>query len=97
VRPPRPLALRGSRPCLHGQPLRLLDGPQRVETGWWEAAADLNDDESDVHGNAHNGAQDGGSALVQRDYFVAHNPAAGTVWVFRDRATGGWFLQGVYG
>ena len=37
------------------------------------------------------------AALVRRDYFIAHNPAAGTVWIFRDRATGGWFLQGVYG
>lgn len=35
--------------------------------------------------------------LARRDYFVAHNDAAGSVWVFRDRATGGWFLQGVYG
>lgn len=90
VRPPRPLALRGSRPCLHGQPLRLLDGPQRVETGWWEAAAMQGDDEEE-------GAHSEASGLVRRDYFIAHNPAAGTVWIFRDRATGGWFLQGVYG
>ena len=78
VRPPRPLALRGDRPCLHGQPLRLLAGPQRVEAGWWEAPGE---------------AEEG---LAQRDYFVAHGPEAGWVWVFRDRATGGWFLQGVY-
>lgn len=78
VRPPRPLALLGSRPCLLGQPLRLLAGPQRLESGWWEA-----------EGEAEQG-------LVQRDYFVAHAPEAGWVWVFRDRTTGGWFLQGVY-
>ena len=38
-----------------------------------------------------------GTGLARRDYFLAHNAAAGSVWVFRDRATGGWFLQGVYG
>lgn len=38
-----------------------------------------------------------GTGLTRRDYFLAHNAAAGNVWVFRDRATGGWFLQGVYG
>ena len=76
LRPPRPLVLRGSRPCLHGQPLRLLAGPQRVEAGWWEAAPEP----------AQNAAQDAaGSAaapgLVRRDYFVAHNAVAGWVWV----------------
>lgn len=83
VRPPQPLALQGSRPCLHGRPLSLLAGPQRVEAGWWETAGQGED--SDAHG------------LARRDYFVAHNGVAGHVWVFRDRATGGWFLQGVYG
>jgi len=34
LRPPRPLAVQGSRPCHHG-PLRLLMGPQRFEAGWW--------------------------------------------------------------
>ncbi|UJB64138.1 DNA polymerase Y family protein [Acidovorax sp. YS12] len=87
VRPPRPLALRGSRPCLHGQPLRLLAGPQRVEAGWWEAAPEA---AQDAAGSAAPG-------LVRRDYFVAHSAAAGWVWVFRDRGTGGWFLHGVYG
>ena len=79
VRPPQPLALQGSRPCLLGRPLSLLAGPQRVEAGWWEALGDP------------------GEGLARRDYFVAHNDAAGSVWVFRDRATGDWFLQGVYG
>lgn len=40
---------------------------------------------------------DAAPGLVRRDYFVAHNAAAGWVWVFRDRGTGGWFLHGVYG
>lgn len=81
LRPPQPLVLQGSRPCLHGQPLRLLAGPQRVEAGWWEAA----------------GWDEPGPGLVRRDYFVAHGAAAGRVWIFRDRASGAWFLHGVYG
>lgn len=36
VQPPRVLVLQGNRPCLHG-PLRLLVGPQRFETAWWES------------------------------------------------------------
>lgn len=39
VRPPQRLVLQGSRPCLHGQPLALRAGPQRMESGWWEAQA----------------------------------------------------------
>jgi protein ImuB len=37
---PQPLQLevRGEKPHYHG-PLRLLAGPQRLETGWWDAAA----------------------------------------------------------
>ena len=37
---PEPLALpeRGSLPCLDGQALRLLAGPERIESGWWDAA-----------------------------------------------------------
>jgi protein ImuB len=35
---PQPLAERGARPCLAGQPLHLLAGPERIETGWWDDA-----------------------------------------------------------
>lgn len=39
-------------------------------------------------------------AEIQRDYFIAEDPSAGWVWIFRTRADkdrGGWFLQGVFG
>ena len=34
---PRPLAERGQALWLDGQALQLLAGPERLETGWWEA------------------------------------------------------------
>ena len=33
---PQALAERHSRPWLSGQPLHLLAGPERIETGWWD-------------------------------------------------------------
>ena len=35
---PEPLPERQSRPWFAGQPLQLLSGPERVESGWWDAA-----------------------------------------------------------
>jgi protein ImuB len=40
---PVPLAERAEQPCWGGQPLRLLAGPERVETGWWDQAPALRD------------------------------------------------------
>ena len=37
---------------------------------------------------------------IQRDYFIAEDPAVGWVWIFRTRSSddrSGWFLQGVFG
>jgi protein ImuB len=72
---PLPLTEHRQRPCWHG-PLTLLAGPERIETGWWDAGE------------------------VRRDYFIAEDPSAGWVWIFRtltDSDTSGWFLQGVFG
>jgi protein ImuB len=33
---PMPLAERDAMPLLHGQPLQLVSGPERIETGWWD-------------------------------------------------------------
>ena len=38
LHPPEPLTERQSRLVLHGQPLQLLSGPERIEAGWWDAA-----------------------------------------------------------
>lgn len=39
---PLPLIVRGHRP-FYGSPLRLLVGPERIETGWWDGALALRD------------------------------------------------------
>lgn len=44
--------------------------------------------------------QPGAPGRVARDYFVAYNPRAGLLWIYRERVpagTAGWFLQGVFG
>lgn len=33
---PLPLAAREWQPLMHGQPLQVLSGPERIETGWWD-------------------------------------------------------------
>jgi protein ImuB len=35
---PLPLAAREWQPLMHGRPLGLLSGPERIETGWWDDA-----------------------------------------------------------
>ena len=91
---PRPLWLLNSpealrevdgRPYRHG-PLQLLTGPERIESGWWDAG------ESGVEGG-------GGGAVgdVRRDYFIALAGDESWLWIYRDcRAPGGWFLQGFF-
>jgi protein ImuB len=39
---PRKLQLRGERPWLDGE-LRILDGPERIETGWWDGGDVMRD------------------------------------------------------
>jgi len=40
---PQPLTLAGHRPQYRGQPLRLMRGPERLESGWWDAALTVRD------------------------------------------------------
>ncbi len=71
LREPQPLTVDAGQPCHQGQRLRLIAGPHRLETGWWSAAL------PDV--------ADGAAAA--RDYFIAQNPAAELLWVYRERPT----------
>ena len=36
ARSPTPLSRHGGVPHLDGAPLFLVDGPERIETGWWD-------------------------------------------------------------
>lgn len=95
LKTPLPLQLRGNRPQYQG-PLRLLVGPQRLETGWWL-------DES-VQGDSRQSqclpSETGRVSLAVRDYFIAHSPQAGLLWIYRQRLGAvnapQWFLQGLY-
>ena len=40
---PQPLKEQRGRPWLDGQPLQLLSGPERVESGWWDDGPALRD------------------------------------------------------
>lgn len=83
---PQPLRLevKGEKPHYHG-PLRLLAGPQRLETGWW--------DDTQPQGAASRDyfialSEEAGLLWVYRER-LASSAHAGTPPVR-------WFLQGVY-
>jgi hypothetical protein len=87
---PQRLALRQGSP-LCPDPLTLLAGPQRLETGWW------------VEPSA-TGAQDG-AAPALRDYYVARSAVSGLLWIYRERLdqpqagahqSPRWYLHGVF-
>jgi protein ImuB len=82
---PQALRERGGRlyPPHCKDPLQLLAGPERIESGWWQ--------EGELSGEM------GGASLgdVRRDYFVALAADGRWLWIYRDnRLPGGWFLQG---
>ena len=87
--PPRPLWLLNTpeslaevdgRPYRHGH-LKLLSGPERIESGWWDG------------GETSNGA----AGDIRRDYFIALSATASWLWIYREcRSPGGWFLHGYF-
>lgn len=77
---PESLAEVDGRPYRHGY-LKLLSGPERIESGWWDGGE-----------NAHETIGD-----IRRDYFIALSVNACWLWIYREcRAPGGWFLQGYF-
>jgi protein ImuB len=62
---PKPLACRKDR-------LVIKEGPERIESGWWDGMD------------------------VTRDYYVALNRNGSRLWVYCDRASGGWFVHGLF-
>lgn len=93
LRPPQPLEARSGTPYHDGQPLHMVSGPHRIESGWWAGAVT-------GLGTGPDGAP------VARDYFVACDAAAQWLLIYRERVTAchaldrvgaaRWFVQGIY-
>jgi len=80
--PPQALAEIDGRPYRHG-PLKLLAGPERIESGWW--------DDEEMRGEADVAIGD-----IRRDYFIALSSDACWLWIYRQGKPGGWFLHGIF-
>jgi protein ImuB len=91
--------------ALHQQPhyqgpLTLLAGPQRLEAGWWPQPPDSL--ALPAQALAKQKASAGDTAL--RDYFVARNPQATLLWIYRERLGSAdkpgqscaWYLHGIF-
>ena len=74
LRHPEPLHERDSEPLVDGQALQLLSGPERIESGWWDAELVARD---------YFIAQLPGGALVW--IYRARVPAAGPCWFLQGR------------
>jgi len=63
-------------------PLKLLLGPHLVEGGWWHRVGEAQQDHTHV----------------RRDYWLAHSPHGGFLWVFKERrqAQDHWYLHGSF-
>ncbi len=79
---PRPLKDDGTSPMLDGAPLRLLAGPERVESGWWE--------EGKVNARDYFIAEAADGALVW--IYRPRLPVMDAM-----EASVGWFLHGRFG
>ncbi len=75
---PQALAEREAQPLLHGRPLQLLSGPERIETGWWEGQAATRD---------YYIAQAEGGALVWvwHERLPSADASAGAQWFLQGR------------
>lgn len=78
--PPESLAEVDGRPYRHGY-LKLLSGPERIESGWWDGGEKSEEPTGDI----------------RRDYFIALSANACWLWIYREcRAPGGWFVHGYF-
>jgi protein ImuB len=80
---PQPLDAQRFKPLLDGQPLQLLAGPERIETGWWDGALAQRD-----YFIAK--AADESLLWIYRDRLPRALEAA-------DDPGSGWYLQGRFG
>jgi protein ImuB len=88
----RPLRLlvRDDKPYYQG-PLKLIQGPERLESSVLVQATPPYESESES-------ASEAMPEPVARDYFIAWNAHAGLLWVFRERLAEqpGWYLHGLF-
>ena len=87
---PQPMWLLESPRPVNPERYRILSGPERIETGWWESP----------NGLARSTAKPLEGA-ASRDYFVASDSGGARCWLFRSRALGcenteQWFLHGYF-
>jgi len=78
---PEPLPERQFKPVLDGQPLQLLCGPERIESGWWDGPLAQRDYFVAM-------AADGSLLWVFRDRLPAQEDSA---------VSSGWYLHGRFG
>jgi protein ImuB len=79
---PEPLLERHYKPQLDGQPLQLLRGPERIESGWWDGALAQRDYYVAL-------AADGALVWVFRDRLPSQED--------EEDERSGWYLQGRFG
>ena len=87
---PQPMWLLESPRPVNPERYRILSGPERIETGWWESP----------NGLARSTAKPLEGA-ASRDYFVASDSGGARCWLFRSRTLGcenteQWFLHGYF-
>ncbi|MDE0272534.1 MAG: DNA polymerase Y family protein [Gammaproteobacteria bacterium] len=84
---PRPMWLLESPRLVNPERYRILSGPERIETGWWDSPEGF--------------ASSTASHSASRDYFVAMDPDGARCWLFRPRTLDSneaeqWFLHGYF-
>lgn len=87
----RPMWLLESPHPVNPERYRILSGPERIETGWWESP----------EGSALSTASHSACHSARRDYFVAMNPDGARCWLFRPRTLDSneaeqWYLHGYF-
>lgn len=81
---PQSLTEIDGRPQRRG-PLRLLAGPERIESGWWDSGEMRDEAGREAAGD------------IRRDYFIALSVDASWLWIYREcREPGGWYLHGFF-
>ena len=84
---PQPMWLLESPRPVNPERYRILSGPERIETGWWESP-----EGSALSAACHSAC---------RDYFVAMGPDGARCWLFRPRTLDAneaeqWYLHGYF-